>query len=819
MCAPLPVCRNKVREMTQARAYSKASAIARPSLHLRLTRAAQAAVALLLLALATPGFAQTLFTAAVTFDRQPADYSARDTVTATVTATGDTDNVSNIGFTATLPAGVTFVSPPDSPQCNGVVTHTANTFTLTGGSFPVDTDCRVTVQISAAPATTTAYTLATGTFSFNDQAGVPRTHGGVSGDFTVEGGQPPGFGDSIPGDGQVGAGYFYGIDVTGTEPITIGVSGLPPGLFYESDGNEITGTPTKVGTYLVTITARNGFAPDASATYTIKILPADLSASKTFMPSTILSGGTTQMLITLKTTRNVNLISFDDPFPQGLHTIATGTSSQCGGTVTVGVDDVRFFGNINAAGSCTINVPVSATVNSARTIVNTTSPIDYNDGSTIAGVSGQLVVTIGVPPTITSGAPPAGTVGDSYHFPISAIGTPQIDFAVNGLPPGLAFDATTRSIDGIPTTPGTYAGRIIASNAFSPVAIQDFTIVIHNRPLAIVTNTLPPIDGGQQVNVPIVAQGGVPPYTFTLLSGQLPPGLSFNPLGILTGVPTAPGVYTFIAQVVDAAGTKATHAYTITIAKGTPVFAFTVAPDPAVIGQPVVATATLTGGGAAASGAVQVWVAHTGERCPVVAGDAPVAAKTVTAALNAGAQVQFSFSDLGIDHYQVCATYAGDVRYNAVNAGPFDLFVIKGALLPAPSVAIAAPDEVKASQMLTAQVAVKAGAQSAISPSGSVLLRANGVTVGTLALTGGTATFTTQAPAVPGTLMTLSASYLGDGAFPPAVSATALVTVTKADPSAAAPIPALSSGALGLLAALLGGAGALGAALRRRTQR
>ena len=65
-------------------------------------------------------------------------------------------------------------------------------------------------------------------------------------------------------------------------------------------------------------------------------------------------------------------------------------------------------------------------------------------------------------------------------------------------------------------------------------------------------------------------------------------------------------------------------------------------------------------------------------------------AETVTASLASG-QVKFTFTDLAIGRFQVCATYMGDVRYNSVDAGPFDLFVIKGALLSSPSVAIAAP--------------------------------------------------------------------------------------------------------------------------------
>jgi hypothetical protein len=61
--------------------------------------------------------------------------------------------------------------------------------------------------------------------------------------------------------------------------------------------------------------------------------------------------------------------------------------------------------------------------------------------------------------------------------------------------------------------------------------------------------------------------------------------------------------------------------------------------------------------------------------------------------------------------------------------------------------------------------------------------------------------------------MTLTASYLGDGAFPPAVSAPVVVAVKAGDPSSVAAIPALSPAGLAGLVLLVA---ALGLAVRRR---
>jgi hypothetical protein len=460
-----------------------------------------------------------------------------------------------------------------------------------------------------------------------------------------------------------------------------------------------------------------------------------------------------------------------------------------------------------------LSVPVRATARTSTTLTNTTSSIYFDVEESLSPISGTLGVVVS-PPRITSARPPNGLVGGSYFHQINVTGTPPISVVVTGLPPGLTFNTVTQTITGSPTRVGNYPGSIVASNGVPPNATQNYTIVISAPPLTITTDVLPPISGGDHVNVPVVAIGGIPPYTFTLLSGALPPGLAFTPDGFLTGIPTLPGTYTFNVQAVDSIGTKATHVYTIVIAKSAATFGFVVSPDPAISGQPAVVTATLTGAAGAASGTVQVWVAHSYERCPAVPGTLPVAAKTVTSPLGANGTVQFSFADLDIDNYQVCGTYSGDVRYVTANAGPVDLFVLKGVLLGAPTVTLSAPSAVKVGSIVGSQVTVVAPATAKTVPQGNVVLRSNGVIVGTGALNGGVATFTTTAPMTQGA-MTLTASYYGDGAFPPAVSGAAVVKVQLqvSDPIL---VPTLAQSMLALLMAVLALTGVRAAVRRSR---
>jgi large repetitive protein len=58
------------------------------------------------------------------------------------------------------------------------------------------------------------------------------------------------------------------------------------------------------------------------------------------------------------------------------------------------------------------------------------------------------------------------------------------------------------------------------------------------------------------------------PFTWTVDSGTLPPGLSLSSAGAITGTPTAAGTFNFVLKLVDSTGLTATQAQTITITGG-----------------------------------------------------------------------------------------------------------------------------------------------------------------------------------------------------------------------------------------------------------
>nr|MDQ5871014.1 Ig domain-containing protein [Acidobacteriota bacterium] len=66
----------------------------------------------------------------------------------------------------------------------------------------------------------------------------------------------------------------------------------------------------------------------------------------------------------------------------------------------------------------------------------------------------------------------------------------------------------------------------------------------------------------------ISASGGSGSYAFSVTGGDLPPGLSLSSGGILSGMPTSGGSYSFVVRAVDSNECSGSRSYTISIAGG-----------------------------------------------------------------------------------------------------------------------------------------------------------------------------------------------------------------------------------------------------------
>jgi|GEM_PF-2817213 len=69
----------------------------------------------------------------------------------------------------------------------------------------------------------------------------------------------------------------------------------------------------------------------------------------------------------------------------------------------------------------------------------------------------------------------------------------------------------------------------------------------------------------QNYVIQLPAAGGLSPYTWTFVSGNLPTGLTLNSNGQITGIPTSTGSFTFHLKLSDAQGKSVDGNYTLTV--------------------------------------------------------------------------------------------------------------------------------------------------------------------------------------------------------------------------------------------------------------
>ncbi len=188
-----------------------------------------------------------------------------------------------------------------------------------------------------------------------------------------------------------------------------------------------------------------------------------------------------------------------------------------------------------------------------------------------------LTVSVTSPSTplvVTTTTLPSGTAQVPYVASLAATGgiTPYRWTVVAGsLPPGLALGSSTGAITGTPSASGQYSFTAQVQDSAAPPqsATQALSLNIAGPRLQITTGALPAGAVGVNYNAILAATNGVLPYTWSIIGGQLPPGLALgSSTGAITGTPSASGQYSFTAQVQDSAAPpqSATRTFTLSIA-------------------------------------------------------------------------------------------------------------------------------------------------------------------------------------------------------------------------------------------------------------
>jgi len=156
---------------------------------------------------------------------------------------------------------------------------------------------------------------------------------------------------------------------------------------------------------------------------------------------------------------------------------------------------------------------------------------------------------------ITTKSLPNGSLNNPYNATLQATGgTLPYTWTVSSgaLPTGLTL-SSAGAITGTPTAGGVASFTVQVTDSEKPAVSTTATLSISISPVSLTNTSLPNGIVGAPYSFTPNALGGVAPYTWSMPSGALPQGLSFDPTtGDITGTPTAAGTSFFVIKVADA---------------------------------------------------------------------------------------------------------------------------------------------------------------------------------------------------------------------------------------------------------------------------
>ncbi|WP_421405413.1 putative Ig domain-containing protein [Agrobacterium fabrum] len=415
---------------------------------------------------------------------------------------------------------------------------------------------------------------------------------------------------------------------------------LPSGVTISAGGG-ISGTPVEVGAFSFTITATDANGHLGTAAYTLNVSAPSIIVSPSTLPAGILNNAYSQTVVATGGTAAYTYGVTAGALPSGLTLstagVLSGTPTAIGSfNFTITATDSTTGGAAPYAGSQNYILTTTAMgfsfTPAAGSLPGGTKGVAYTQAITVSGGSSPYTYAItagSLPPGLslnsTTGAVEGiPTTQGSYNFTITAsdlnndtsnaayslVIAEQAPITANvsatvlansannpialnitgGLATSVAIGAQashgTASATGtsITYTPdagysGTDSFTYTATNATGTSVAATVTITVTTPVFSFspASGALPAGTTGTAYSQPVTASGGTAPYTYAVV-GSLPPGLTLDlSTGLVSGMPTSAGSWSFSITATDTNNVSASAAYSIVVASA-PVVAFVFTP-------------------------------------------------------------------------------------------------------------------------------------------------------------------------------------------------------------------------------------------------
>ncbi|MFZ2276727.1 MAG: SdrD B-like domain-containing protein [Prosthecobacter sp.] len=320
----------------------------------------------------------------------------------------------------------------------------------------------------------------------------------------------------------------------GTSPYTWSLaSGVLPAGMTLSSGGVLSGTPTSLGsfTFVVRATDADNCSSTISYTFTVNYPPIFITPS-TLSNATRLVPYFTQLTATGGT--------------------APYTFSKLTGSLPTGL-------SISTAGAIS-----GTTTASPGTYSFTVQALDVNGAPgtqpyTITIVCPTMTIS---PTTLTN-----GVVGTAYTASLTVSGgsAPYIWSVASGaLPAGLSMSASGL-ISGTPTQATTASFTVQAVDSFNCSSTQIYTLSVNCPSVSITPTSLTSAYYAIPYSQQLTSSGGTGPYTYAVIAGSPPAGMTVSSSGLLSGSAQVYGTANFTVRSTDAYNCSATQSYSLLV--------------------------------------------------------------------------------------------------------------------------------------------------------------------------------------------------------------------------------------------------------------